>query len=106
MLLARQTAFRQEPGVFALRGLVARRLFGGFADTKQQATGKQIFDTDTAGSFCMRKVACTALQYNNEVPNLIELQDWPVAQPYPMSGKAWSSNIANGSADVEDQPSY
>ena len=56
-LLAQQPAFQEEPGIFALKGLVARRLFGSFADTKQQATGKQIFATSDIGSFSMHRVS-------------------------------------------------
>lgn len=55
-LLVRQPQLQKEPGLSMLRGLVARRLFGAFADTKQQAVGKQIFTFDNLGSFCMRKV--------------------------------------------------
>lgn len=43
--------------MLALRGLVARRLYGGFADTKQQAVGKQIVSTDDNGGFCMHRVS-------------------------------------------------
>ena len=62
-LLAQQPVFQAEPGIFALKGLVARRLFGSFADTKQQATGKQIFATSDVGSFSMHRVSSSLMRY-------------------------------------------
>lgn len=56
-LLMQQKAFQSEPGQFPLRGLVARRLYGNFSDTKQQAVGKQIFSGQDELSFCMRRVS-------------------------------------------------
>ncbi len=52
----KQKAFQSEPGQFPLRGLVARRLFGKFPDTEQQAVGKQIFTEADGISFSMHKV--------------------------------------------------
>lgn len=52
----KQKAFQTEPGQYPLRGLVARRLFGKFSDTEQQAVGKQIFTGPDGISFSMHKV--------------------------------------------------
>lgn len=73
-LLSQQAAFRKEPGVDVLRGLVARRLFGSFADTKRQAVGKQIFTFDDAGSFCMCKVSTCSDQSSFVRVKLFALQ--------------------------------
>ena len=47
----KQKVFQTEPGQYPLRGLVARRLFGKFSDTEQQAVGKQIFTGPDGISF-------------------------------------------------------
>ena len=56
----KQKAFQTEPGQYPLRGLVARRLFGKFSDTEQQAVGKQIFTGSDGISFSMHKVSLRA----------------------------------------------